>query len=106
MERAWTDALLLTLLHDSNLLINHTAPYGESTEEAIVPREDTINELKHLLRELEDRKREIDTQYSAVATTIQLLNGDSIPSTGTTSPGSQVELDTVATGDEDNKVPW
>ena len=72
-------------------------------------REDTINDLKPLMRELENKKREIDSQYSAVAVTIELLNGDPSESvTTTTAQQPLVGPDTAAhEGDEeDSVVPW
>lgn len=71
-------------------------------------REDTINDLKILMRELEDKKREIDSQYNAVATTIQLLNGDS-SEPETTAQQLLVEPEPDATetdSEEENSVPW
>ena len=72
-------------------------------------RQDTINDLKQLMRELEDKKREIDSQYNAVAVTIQLLNGDSSESATTTAQQQPLaESDATEPDDEDGEgfVPW
>ena len=72
-------------------------------------REDTINDLKLLMQELEDKKREIDSQYNAVAVTIQLLNGDS-SELATTTAQQQPPVEPVASESdsegEENLVPW
>ena len=72
-------------------------------------KQDTINDLKVLMRELEAKKREIDSQCNAVALTIRLLNGDSSESvTNTAEQQPLVEPDAGETNDEDeeNVVPW
>ncbi len=71
-------------------------------------REDTINDLKQLMRELKDKKREIDSQYNAVAVTIRLLNGDSSePVTNTAQqPLSASDAEEPGGDDEENLVPW
>ena len=69
-------------------------------------REDTVNDLKLLMQELEGKKREIDSQCKAVATTIQLLNGD-LSEPETTAQQLLVEPDATETdGEEENAVPW
>jgi hypothetical protein len=74
----------------------------------MLSREGTINDLKQLMRELEDKKREIDSQYNAVAVTIRLLNGDSSEPIATTSQQPTVAPDTAGPDgdDEDSTVPW
>lgn len=72
-------------------------------------KEDTINDLKQLMRELEDKKREIDSQYNAVAVTIRLLNGDSSESATTTSqqqPLAEPDATESDGEDEESFVPW
>ena len=72
-------------------------------------REDTINDLKLLMQELEDKKREIDSQYKAVVVTIQLLNGDSNELATTTAqqqPPVEPDASESDSEGEENLVPW
>ncbi len=62
-------------------------------------REDTIEDLKSVMRQLEARKREIDMQYNAVAMTVQILDSGIVSAS---TPSAEPE-----DGDEnESAVPW
>ena len=82
---------------------------GAMAKEVVMSREDTINDLKRLIRELEAKKREIDSQHNAVAVTIQLLNGDSSESVANTArqrPLAEPDAEGSNGEGEENVVPW